>query len=118
MMKIIKKHWKKILILLTFALICYINFCSRFRMVNLPEGEYLESLDSPNGEYTLKSYRYSGGATMDWSLRVEVVNNNTKKEYNIYWAYHEREAEMNWIDEETIIINGVQLNIHKDYYHW
>lgn len=48
-------------------------------MLNLPVGEYIASLDSPNKEYTLKSYKYSGGATMDWSLRVEVINNKTNK---------------------------------------
>lgn len=86
-------------------------------MLNLPDGDYIDSLDSPNGEYTLKAYRYSGGATMDWSLRVEVVNNNTNKKINIYWKYHEKDADMKWIDNETVEINEVILNIHKDYYN-
>lgn len=86
-------------------------------MLNLPEGDYISSLNSLNNEYTLKPYRYSGGTTMDWSLRVEVIDNKTNKKYNIYWKYHEKDAVMNWLDEKTVEINGVKLNIFKDYYN-
>ena len=97
MIKKIEKYKKKIIVILIIMIFIYINFCSRFRMWHLPTGEYIESLESPNKEYTLNSYRYSGGATMDWSLRVEVVNNKTNKKINIYYKYHEKDADMEWI---------------------
>lgn len=112
----IKKHWKKLLLLISVMLFFGL-FNSRFVMLNLPTGDYIDSLDSPNGDYTLKAYRYSGGATMDWSLRVEVINNRTKKKTNIYWKYHEKDVDMSWIDSENVEINEVKLNIHKDYYN-
>lgn len=105
---------------LCFILVVIFNFLScttRLGMYHLPKGDYISSLDSPNKCYTLKSYRYSGGATVDWSLRVELVNNKTNKKTNIYYKYHESEANMKWINNEYVIINGVKLNIHKDYYH-
>lgn len=112
----IKKHWKKIILVIIILLIIFI-FNSRLIMLKLPTGEYIESLTSPNDEYTLKAYRYSGGATMDWSVRVEIVNNNTNKVVNIYWKYHEKDANMRWIDNENVEINGIKLNIYKDYYN-
>lgn len=86
-------------------------------MINLPTGDYINSVKSPNGKYTLNAYRYSGGATMDWTLRVEVVDNTNQKKKNIYWKYHESEADMKWLDAVTVQINGRKLNIHKDYYN-
>ncbi len=115
MIKIIIKHKKKIIILSVFFIILYLLFSSRLRMLNLSTGEYIESLDSPNGDYTLKSYKCSGGATMDWFLRVEIVYNNKNKKMNVYYKYHESDSDMKWLDNETAIINGHRLNVFKDY---
>lgn len=89
---------------------------TRLGMYHLPKGDYISSLDSPDKQYTLKSYQYSINMTLDWSLCVELVNNKTNKKINIYYKYHEYEADMKWIDHEYVEINGVKLNIHKDYY--
>lgn len=116
MIRIIKKHYKKVLIILVLSTIIYLIFFSRLRMLNLPKGEYIESVVSPDGYYTLKSYRYGGKAIMDdWSLRVELVNNKTNKTINIYYKYHENESNIKWIDKQTVKINNNVLNIHKDY---
>lgn len=106
-----------VLILLIFIILFIILINSRFVMYTLPKGDFINELNSPNSEYSLRAYRYSGGATVDWSLRIEVVNNLTHKKYNIYWKYHEKDADMVWLDDENVRINGIQLNIHKDYYH-
>jgi len=122
MIKNIRKNWWKILkrISLFFLLfiVIYVILCmtTRIGMLRLPEGEYISSLDSPDKLHTLKAYRYSGGATMDWSLRVEVVNNKTDKKLNIYYVYHEKDADMKWVDNRTVIINGIKLDIYDDYY--
>lgn len=81
MIKKIKKCIKILLLIIFLTPITYAILASNTRlgMLNLPTGDYIDSLDSPNKEHTLKSYRYSGGATVDWSLRVEVVNNKTGK---------------------------------------
>ena len=113
----IKKH-KKFLFMLIVLIIMILLYNSSLMMLNLPTGDYINSVDSPTGKYTIKSYRYSGGATMDWTLRVELVNNETNKKKNIYWVYHEDNANMKWIDEKTVEINGIQLNIFKDVYDW
>lgn len=117
----ISYYWKKVLLII-ILLFLFINWYrlvfTREKMNHLPTGEYLDSLDSPNKEYTLKSYRCNpGGATMDWFVRVEVVNNKTNETFNIYYVYHDYDADMKWLDNEMVKINGRKLNIHKDYVH-
>ena len=116
MLQKIKNHKKLVIVAIVFLIYIYIVFFSRFRMYYLPTGEYLKSLESPNSSYTLKAYRYSGGATVDWSLRVEVVNNSSNQKYNIYYKYHDYDVDMEWLDDNTVKINGKKLNIHKEYY--
>lgn len=114
---VLLKKYNRLILLLIIIILLVIIFNSRwFKMTYLPKGEYIESLYSPNYQYVLNSYRFSGGATMDWSVRVEVVNKKTGKKENVYWKYHEDNIDMKWIDDENVEINGIKLNIHKDYY--
>lgn len=102
------------LIIITFFL--YLN--SRLVMYKLPIGEFLKSVESPNKEYTLNAYRYAGKTIFDdWSVRVEVQNNKTKKKSNIYYKYHQFDADIKWLDNKTVQINGMKLNAFKNFYH-
>lgn len=108
---------------ISFGVICivisiFLLYKKLYNMDNLPAGDYLKSLDSPNHNYTLNAYRYSGGATMDWTLRVEVVNNKDGNCRNIYWNYHESEANMKWLSNEIVKINNKKLNVKMDKYDY
>ncbi len=88
-----------------------------YSMSNLPDGEFLTESRSPNGEYTVKAYVSMSGATVADAVRGEVVYHQKKdKKKNIYWNYRESTAEIDWIDEHTISINGVKLDVRKDVY--
>ncbi len=116
MIKSIKKHRRKIIVLIIpLIFICLINIIgnSRWAMSNLPKGDYLSSVDSLNGEYTLNAYLYDCGATCSFSVRVELVNNIIGKVENIYWCDRESEAIMKWINDDVVEINGKKLNIGK-----
>lgn len=82
----------------------------------LPEGEFLEAHHSLNGEYTINIYLCGGGATTDYSIRGELLTNTTGTRKNIYWNYHEDDAVVQWISDETVIINNHIINIHDDVY--
>lgn len=85
----------------------------------LPKGELITSIDSPNMEYTVKIYKVNGGATVSDSIRGELnFNQKNKKPKNIYWNYREEDAEVGWLDEDTIVINGHTLNVPDDVYDW
>lgn len=111
-----RKIMKLSILLMPFLIIVIIIVFgnSRLAMKSLPKGDYLSSVDSLNGEYTLNAYLYDGcGATCAFTLRVELVNNITGEAKNIYWQYKESKATMKWIDDEIVEINGKKLNIEK-----
>lgn len=85
-------------------------------MNNLPTGEFIKSYDSPTSNYTINIYLCNGGATTDYSIRGELVENHNMSKKNIYWSYHEQEANVEWVDEQTVVINGRNLNVLKDIY--
>ena len=71
---------------------------------------------SPDDKYSLEAYRTEPGATVDFSIKVYVVNNNKSI---IYDAYHEYEAEIVWLDNTTVSINGKSLDISQgERYDW
>ncbi len=84
-------------------------------MNNLPQGEFVNSYESPNSDFTVNIYLCDGGATTDFAIRGELVDADNNKK-NIYWGYHEQEAEVAWIDEDTVVINGRTLNVLEDVY--
>ncbi|MEH7609829.1 DUF5412 domain-containing protein [Gottfriedia acidiceleris] len=119
-----KKSWEKrrrlsIKILfsvsvLFLVIIVYGVYWAFFDMNRLPKGDYLTEEKSPNGNYTLKAYVTSGGATTGYAVRGELVYNKEKKSKTVYWNYRERAADIEWIDNVTVVINGHTLNIPND----
>ncbi len=112
----IKKYQKLVLGILFILVLFYLVYRIKFDMSDLPKGDYLSSVDSPNGEYTLKAYLIDCGATCAYTLRVELVNNETQKVKNIYWQYRESEANMKWINSDIVEINDKKLNIKKNQF--
>ena len=86
------------------------------KMANLPRGELVNSYESPDSHFTVNIYLCNGGATTDFAIRGELVDNHNADRKNMYWGYHEEEADVHWIDEETVVINGRTLHVLKDVY--
>ena len=93
-------------------------FCCRFfvSMFTLPKGELIYTSESPSGEYIVNIYLTNGGATTDYAVRGELVEGSKKK--NIYWQYHEDSADVSWIGEYEVNINGVVLDVRHDVYDY
>ena len=89
-----------------------------FGMKYLPKGEFMETVYSPNENYKINSYLVNAGATVDFSVRCEVVNACTGEKRNLFWEYHCEKANIEWIDDDNVKINGKKLNIHSDTYDW
>ena len=101
-----------LLIVALFAIYWFL-FCD---MGRLPRGDLIAEYPSPTGQYSIKIYKCSGNATTADSIRGELVEGNRKK--NIYWEYKETDANVFWVSEYEVRINGIPLDVRKDTYDW
>lgn len=62
------------------------------------------------------TYLNNGGATTDYAVLGKLKNNNNGKTKNIYWQYNCEKAEISWINDETVKINGIQLEVKNEIY--
>ncbi|NQX57975.1 DUF5412 domain-containing protein [Paenibacillus qinlingensis] len=112
-----KKNVFRFLLLIGFlfiGLICYGIFWAFFDMNRLPAGELIEQSHSPNGKYTINTYVSNGGATTNFAIRAELVSNKSSKKKNIYWNYREENANIVWVDDDTVNINGHVLRLPNE----
>lgn len=115
------KRNKVILLVISVTFLALLSIGINFyRWVNdinrLPKDKYLFSEGSPNGTYRLNIYTGGGGATVGYSIIGEIENTETGKKRNLYFEYHCQDAEVEWLDDETVIINGKKLNVLTDSY--
>ncbi|NMC55753.1 MAG: DUF5412 domain-containing protein [Eubacteriaceae bacterium] len=114
-----KKYNKYILIIIiVICLISYSIYSMFFDIQRLNGEEIINISTSPDGNYTLIMYVNNGGATVDFAVLGSIKNNLTNVNWNIYWQYHCNEVDVYWVNNDTVIINGIQLNVVKDTYDW
>ena len=119
-MKRTKKYLIRILI--TIAIIiggaAYAINWAFFDIQRINGQEYLTEATSPNGMYTVTAYLNNGGATTSYATLGILKNNKNGKVKNIYWQYRSEKAEMEWLNDETIRINGIVLNVKNEIYDY
>lgn len=114
---------KKIIIIIVSAILCvsiliYGAYYKFFTLQGVKGGELINESSSPNNEYVIKAYRNNGGMTVDWAVLCTLTDNKTGKTKNIYWQYRRDSAIIEWIDNDTVRINHVTLNLPDDTYDW
>ena len=105
-------------VLIVVSIIAYGTYWAFFDIQRINGQEKIKEVSSPNQEYTVTAYLNNGGTTTDYAVLCKVTNNETGKERNIYWNYHCNDAEIVWLDETTVTINGVELDVLKDKFDW
>lgn len=86
------------------------EFNERFKVSE----EFLGETVSSDGKYKIEAYLINGGATVDWSVKCYLREGESKKE--IYRDYHINEANMIWIDNDTISINNHNIALPNGKY--
>lgn len=86
------------------------EFNDRFKVSEELLGETVSS----DGKYKVEAYLINGGATLDWSVKCYLREGESKKE--IYRDYHINEANMVWIDNDTISINNHNIDLPNGKY--
>ena len=107
-----------IVVLLAISLLGYGIYWAFYDIQRIEGQEVLKAVASPNDTYTVTAYLNGGGATTDFAVLCRVKTNSTGKVKNIYWQNHCSDADITWLDEETVQINGVELNVKKDTYDY
>ena len=69
---------------------------------------------SPGGARTVELYGTRAEAGDPWRLRDYVKGRGVLGKRAIYLENREARAEVRWLDEETIVINGSELNVFHD----
>ena len=86
------------------------EFNDRFKVSE----EFLGETVSSDGKYKVEAYLINGGATVDWSVKCYLREGDIKKE--IYRDYHINEANIIWIDNNTISINNHNIDLPNGKY--
>lgn len=86
------------------------EFNDRFKVSE----EFLGETVSSDGKYKVEAYLINGGATVDWSVKCYLREGEIKKE--IYRDYDINEANMIWIDNNTISINNHNIDLPNGKY--
>lgn len=76
--------------------------------------ELLGETVSSDGKYKVEAYLINGGTTVDWAVKCYLREGDIKKE--IYRDYHINEANMIWIDNDTISINNHNIDLPNGKY--
>ena len=118
-----KKKTKVIIgiVLLFVVVICFLGYgihWAFFDIQRLSGQEVIAVSDSPDRQYTVTAYKNNGGATTGYAVLATVVDHNNQESRNFYWQDNCEEASIVWIDETTVEINGVALNVWKDSYDY
>lgn len=117
-----KKVINRILTLVIILVVLSLYFLADYFLFNInavKPGEYITQTVSPDGRYIIYTYLNNGGATTDYATLCVLEDSQSKEKRNIYWEYHCDTAEIKWIDNDTVNINGVILNdVTKDKYDY
>lgn len=90
-----------------------------FDMNRLPEGDFIKEVESTDGTYLVRAYLVNAHATVSYAVRVELIHNvRNIRVKNIYWQYRQEHASIYWIDDDTVSINNVILNVPNEIYDW
>lgn len=113
--------FKKILVILIILSVSIgsLIYWLFFDINRIPQGELIDQIESPSGEYRLNIYLVNAGATVSYAIRGELAYSHLhKKSKNIYWNYKEETALVKWIDDHTVDINGHIIDVRNEVYDW
>ena len=87
-----------------------------FNSIFSPDKELISTTESIDGRYKVEAYRINGGATTDYVVRCYLKGDKILGKKLIYNDYHVDSASLIWIDNDTIWINGHEIDLPDDKY--
>ena len=87
-----------------------------FNSIFSQDKELISTTESIDGRYKVESYRINGGATTDYAVRCYLKGDKILGKKLIYNDYHVDSASLIWIDNDTIWINGHEIDLPDEKY--
>lgn len=87
-----------------------------FNSIFSPGKELISTTESIDGRYKVEAYRINGGATTDYAVRCYLKGDKILGKKLIYNDYHVDSASLIWIDNDTIWINGHEIDLPDEKY--
>ncbi|MEK5440980.1 DUF5412 family protein [Fredinandcohnia sp. FSL W7-1320] len=78
--------------------------------------EYLFESTSPNESFTIKIFRSKTDTVTPIVLGELTINKKNKETKFIYFDEVEN-AKIEWLDDDTVLINNVPLELPEEYWH-
>lgn len=94
----------------SIVLFAYDNFF--FNIKQLPEGEHIVSVTTTGDHFTINMYKVQNN--MGTAIRGELLDNKTKTTKNVYWETNTDKAEVFWLNETMVSINGNVVDVTVD----
>ncbi|MDU6854701.1 MAG: DUF5412 domain-containing protein [Zhenhengia sp.] len=107
-----------LVILILICVLAYGIYWAFFDVQRIKGQELLGSYLSPDQTYEVTTYLNNGGATVDYAVLGVVTNQESRRSKNIYWQYHCQTATVEWLDDRTVKINDIVLDVEKDIYDY
>ena len=107
--------------LLLLCIICLIGYSANwcfFDIQRLNGQELISESKSPDGTYLVKAYRNNQGATSDFAVLCTLENISDGNVKNIYWHDACDSADIKWMDDDTVKINGITLQLPYQTYDY
>lgn len=92
------------------VLFAYDNFF--FDIKQLPKGEHIVSVTTPGDHFTIAMYKVQN--SMGTAVRGELLDNKTKTTKNVYWETATDKAEVFWLNETMVSVNGNVVDVTAD----
>ena len=93
-----------------FTGLILIYFALKILIFSIGGAEHLFTSYSPNRHYTLDFYAFDAGAMGTFGIRAELDGPLGFKK-QIYYERHGEDANVQWLTDDIVIINGHELNL-------
>ncbi len=114
------KNTFKRFLALALALVLALSLvgCGDKALQEIKGQDYISKSDSADGSYTVTAYLNDGEGSSDYAVLCTATDNASGEERNIYWCNDCANANIQWVDNETVVINGVVINVKNGGYDY
>ena len=84
------------------------------KLEDIKGNEVLTESTSPDKTYTVTAYLNEGEDGSPYAVLCVVKENATGKENNIYYSTESANANIQWSNDSTVVINGTVIDVKND----